>query len=126
MFLEVLGPAPGEPESPPLSRFSPGLFTRVAAMSGCSLAPWSIQSTPLKAAKKLGAGLRCPLDTSHALVQCLRKVSAEALNEVGIIDLIPEPRKGLKITRRLSKFSTNRMCGYDSLLCRYGVKTPQN
>ena len=53
---------------------SAGLFNRVAALSGCTLAPWSVQSSPNEFAQKLAKGVDCPTTSSEILVDCLRRV----------------------------------------------------
>nr|XP_053639879.1 pyrethroid hydrolase Ces2a-like isoform X2 [Cherax quadricarinatus] len=63
----------------PLSR---GLFTRAVALSGCSLAPWSLQTRPQHFAQKLAADVGCPQTPSQALVDCLRLADASTINQV--------------------------------------------
>lgn len=63
----------------PLSR---GLFTRAVALSGCALAPWSLQTRPEHFAKKLAADVGCPQTSTWDLVTCLRLTDADTINQV--------------------------------------------
>ncbi|XP_047738406.1 neuroligin-3 [Hyalella azteca] len=62
-----------------MSPRSRGLFSRVAAMSGCALGPWAIQRRPLHFARRLGLSLACDDPDSRRLVDCLRGVDAHDL-----------------------------------------------
>nr|XP_045605254.1 pyrethroid hydrolase Ces2a-like [Procambarus clarkii] len=65
-----------------VSPLSQGLFTRAVAMSGCSLAPWSLQARPHHFAQKLAGDVGCPQTPSQDLVDCLRLTDAHTINQV--------------------------------------------
>lgn len=57
-------------------------FIGATVQSGCSGAPWAIQKAPKKHALSLADKLDCPTTPSTALVDCIRKVSADQIMEV--------------------------------------------
>ncbi|KAG0722976.1 Neuroligin-3 [Chionoecetes opilio] len=63
----------------PLSR---GLFTRAVALSGCALAPWSLQTRPLHFAQKLATDVGCTQGDTQGMIGCLRTTNADAINKV--------------------------------------------
>ncbi|XP_042226837.1 carboxylesterase 1E-like isoform X2 [Homarus americanus] len=65
-----------------VSPLSQGLFTRAVALSGCALAPWSLQTRPNHFAQKLAADVGCPQTPSTELVDCLRRTDPHTINEV--------------------------------------------
>jgi len=62
-----------------LSPLSKGLFENAIAQSGSALNPWALQKTPLDWAQRLALNVRCPVEPSAVLVECLRNQAAEAL-----------------------------------------------
>ncbi|XP_042875117.1 acetylcholinesterase-like isoform X1 [Penaeus japonicus] len=73
-----------------VSPLSQDLFSRAAALSGCALAPWSLQSRPLHFAQQLAAGLECPVSPSSELVDCLRRQEAQEINQIYAKDYIQD------------------------------------
>ncbi|XP_050701319.1 cocaine esterase-like isoform X3 [Eriocheir sinensis] len=65
-----------------VSPLSSGLFTRAVALSGCALAPWSLQSRPLHFAQKLATDVGCTQSDTRAMVGCLRNTDADSINKV--------------------------------------------
>ncbi|XP_066965031.1 bile salt-activated lipase-like isoform X2 [Macrobrachium rosenbergii] len=62
----------------PLSR---GLFSRAAALSGCAMAPWALQASPQRFAKKLAQDVGCPKAPIPDLLACLRRTDAMTINQ---------------------------------------------
>ncbi|KAF2897292.1 hypothetical protein ILUMI_08884, partial [Ignelater luminosus] len=60
-----------------LSPLSKGLFHRGMSQSGTVLNHWALTKNPSNNAKELGKLFKCSLETSNALVNCLKKVPAE-------------------------------------------------
>lgn len=64
-----------------LSPQSKGLIHSVVSMSGTPLSRISMVRNPVKQAKKLGKQVGCPIDSSSALVSCLKEKDATELLE---------------------------------------------
>ncbi|KAL3287464.1 hypothetical protein HHI36_001935 [Cryptolaemus montrouzieri] len=62
-----------------ISPMSTGLFNRAYSISGTALNPRSLEKEPLDDAKKLSEQLKCPLDTTQIMVECLRQKPIEKL-----------------------------------------------
>ncbi|XP_045115752.1 neuroligin-2-like isoform X2 [Portunus trituberculatus] len=65
-----------------VSPLSNGLFTRAVALSGCALAPWSLQARPLHFAQKLATDVGCSQSDTREMVSCLRMTDADTINKV--------------------------------------------
>lgn len=55
----------------------------VAALSGTPLSPGAVRLDPAKYAKELAAKTGCPEEPVESLVNCLRKMPAEKIVQVG-------------------------------------------
>uniref|UniRef100_A0A182MH74 carboxylesterase n=1 Tax=Anopheles culicifacies TaxID=139723 RepID=A0A182MH74_9DIPT len=60
-----------------LSPLSSGLFSSGIGHSGSALSPWVFSERSIEKAIRIGAVLGCPTRKTQALLDCLRKVSAE-------------------------------------------------
>lgn len=57
--------------------------TGVAALSGTPLSPGAVRQDPAKYAKELAIRTKCPEKPVESLVNCLRKMPAEKIVQVG-------------------------------------------
>ncbi len=57
------------------SPLAQGLFHQVAAMSGTSLAEWSIERNPLDTLTKLGVFLECDTTNTTTIKDCLMEMN---------------------------------------------------
>lgn len=53
------------------------MFHGAILLAGSLGNTWAINRQPLKLAKKIATSLKCPVDTSQNMVECMRKVPAE-------------------------------------------------
>lgn len=58
-----------------------GLFDNAIAQSGSPLNPWAFQEKPLLWAQYLATEVRCPVDDTRALFDCLQQREANHLVE---------------------------------------------
>ncbi|XP_058802832.1 carboxylic ester hydrolase-like [Phymastichus coffea] len=64
-----------------LSKMSSGLFKNGISFSGTALSPWAFDPKPLQNAKRLAVIVNCTTKSSEKMVECLKKLSAQALAE---------------------------------------------
>jgi len=62
-----------------LSPNSDGLFHRAVSLSGSALCHWANLPKQIQTTRKFARNLNCPVDSSEALVSCLREKSGEEL-----------------------------------------------
>lgn len=83
----------GSVHSHVLSPRSSGLFQRAIAQSGTALCPWCIQKYVGKYTRRLAEHLKCPVEPSAELINCLRGKDAEDIVRfrvmTEIVDALP-------------------------------------